>query len=249
MQLDKGIYMLQVSANIMGSIESIHPTLMWDEDNMILVDTAYPGQLSLLHEAILGTGLAIHKLTFILITHQDLDHIGSLADIIRASSTPVQVLASSIEKPYIQGEKQLIKLTPEAIDQAVSAMPASVPVEWRHAFRRTLENPPKAIVNSTIVAGEELPFCGGIVVIDTAGHTPGHLSFYHKSSQTLIAGDALRVVSGKLLAPDPQYCCDFNMAKESLKNLLPYDIKKVICFHGGLYEGNCNQRISEICES
>lgn len=160
MQLDKGIHMLQVSANIMGSIESIHPTLMWDEDNMILVDTAYPGQLSLLHEAILDTGLAI-QLTSILITHQDLDHIGSLADIIRASSSPVQVLASSIEKPYIQGEKQLIKLTPEAIDQAVSAMPESVPVEWRHAFRRTLENPPKAIVNSTIVAGEELPFCGG----------------------------------------------------------------------------------------
>ncbi|WP_269320858.1 MBL fold metallo-hydrolase [Paenibacillus sp. 1-18] len=76
---------------------------MWDEDNMILVDTAYPGQLSLLHEAILSTGLHIHNLTSIFITHQDLDHIGSLADIIQASSSPVQVFASSIEKPYIQG--------------------------------------------------------------------------------------------------------------------------------------------------
>ncbi|MGQ3481549.1 MBL fold metallo-hydrolase [Paenibacillus sp. TY11] len=249
MQLDKGIHILQVSANIMGNTESIYPTLMWDEDNMILVDTAYPGQLSLLHEAILGTGLAVHKLTSILITHQDLDHIGSLADVVRTCSSPVQVFASSIEKPYIQGEKQLIKLTPEAIAQAVSSLPESVPMEWKHAFRRTLENPPKAVVNSTIVAGEELPFCGGIVAIDTAGHTPGHLSFYHKPSQILIAGDALRTVSGELLAPDPQYCSDFNMAKESLKNLLPYDIKKVICFHGGLYEGNCNRRISELCGS
>ncbi|MEC0234126.1 MBL fold metallo-hydrolase [Paenibacillus kribbensis] len=249
MQLDKGIQILQVSSTIMGRTESIHPTLMWDEDNMILVDTTYPGQLSLLQEAILSTGFTIHKLTSILITHQDLDHIGSLADVIRACSSPVQVFASSIEKPYIQGEKQLIKLTPEAIAQAVNSLPESVSVEWRHAFQRTLENPPKAIVNSTIVAGEELPFCGGIVVIDTAGHTPGHLSFYHKASQTLIAGDALTVVNGELQEPDPQYCHDFNMAKESLKNLLPYDIKKVICFHGGLYEGSCNQRIAEIYES
>ncbi|WP_068505792.1 MBL fold metallo-hydrolase [Paenibacillus kribbensis] len=249
MQLDKGIQILQVSSTIMGRTESIHPTLMWDEDNIILVDTTYPGQLPLLQESILSTGFTLHKLTSIFITHQDLDHIGSLADVVRTSSSPVQVFASSIEKPYIQGEKRLIKLTPEAIAQAVNSLPESVPIEWRHAFQRTLENPPKAIVNSTIVAGEELPFCGGIVVIDTAGHTPGHLSFYHKPSQTLIAGDALTVVNGELQEPCPQYCHDFNMAKESLKNLFPYDIKKVICFHGGLYEGNCNQRIAEIYES
>jgi glyoxylase-like metal-dependent hydrolase (beta-lactamase superfamily II) len=188
----------------------------------------------------------MNELTKIIITHQDLDHIGSL---FQTCSAPVQVLASSIEKPYIQGEKQLIKLTPEAIFQAVNSLPESVSSEWKNAFRHTLENPPKAVVHSTIVDGEELSFCGGVIVIATPGHTPGHLSLYHKSSKTLIAGDALNVVNGELLGPDPQYCCDFDLAKKSLGNLIMYDIQKIICFHGGLYEGNCNKRISEVCES
>lgn len=46
-----------------------------------------------------------------------------------------------------------------------------------------------------INTGDILPFCGGIEVLDTKGHMPGHISLYAKKEKVLIAGDALVVES------------------------------------------------------
>ena len=46
-------------------------------------------------------------------------------------------------------------------------------------------------VDRIVEDGEELPFCGGITVIHTPGHTPGHICLYIGQNKTLIAGDAL----------------------------------------------------------
>lgn len=248
MQIDKGIKMLKISATIMGKNETIHPTLIWDENDVVLVDTAYPGQFPILSNEVASAGLSIEKLSKVIITHQDLDHIGSLPAILENCAYKVEVIANHIEKPYIQGEKKLLKLTPNAIAEAVNSLPEGVPDEWKIAFKHTLENPPKAIVNTTVVNEEELPICGGIIIINTPGHTPGHISLYHKPSKTLIAADALIVENGELLGPDPKYSYDSNLAKKSLKNLMNYDIQKVICYHGGLYNGNSNKGIAELVE-
>jgi glyoxylase-like metal-dependent hydrolase (beta-lactamase superfamily II) len=159
------------------------------------------------------------------------------------------VYASEIEKPYIQGEKMILRITPEAITKAVASLPPEVPEEVKKAFKNRLENPPKGPVDKVITPGEEYPFCGGILVIDTAGHTPGHLSFYHKSSKTLIAGDALIVRDGQLYPADPNYNLDIETSYESIKSLLAFDIEKVICYHGGLFEGNVKERLEEIVNS
>jgi hypothetical protein len=42
MKIDNGIIMLEVSSNVPGMF--IHPTVIWDDDNMILVDAGYSGQ-------------------------------------------------------------------------------------------------------------------------------------------------------------------------------------------------------------
>jgi glyoxylase-like metal-dependent hydrolase (beta-lactamase superfamily II) len=246
MKINNGIRMLNISATIMGKTETIHPTLIWDENNMVLIDTAYPGQLPMIVNEVTSAGLSIENLRTVIITHQDIDHIGSLPAILEQFAHKVEVIANPIEKPYIQGENKLLKLTPDAIAQALNSLPEGVPDEWKIAFRHTLENPPKAKVNTTVANAEELPLCGGIIVINTPGHTPGHISLYHKPSKTLIAADAMIVEEDELLGPDPRYCIDFELAKESIQNFLNYDIHKVICFHGGIYNGNCNKRIADL---
>jgi glyoxylase-like metal-dependent hydrolase (beta-lactamase superfamily II) len=179
-------------------------------------------------------------------THQDLDHIGGLPSIINELAHPVEILASSVEKPFIQGQQPLLKLTPEAIASAVESLPPEVPTEWRQAFKSTLENPPKTQVDTIVRDGEVLPYCGGIEVIHTPGHTPGHISLYHRVSKTLIAADAMTVVEGQLMGPAPAYTLDLKLAKDSLKRLTQYDIEHVICYHGGVIHGDVNHRILEL---
>jgi glyoxylase-like metal-dependent hydrolase (beta-lactamase superfamily II) len=244
---DRGfIRMLEISAVIMGRVEAIYPTLIGDADTVILVDTGFPGQLALFREAMAKADVPVGRLTKIVITHQDLDHIGGLPAMVAELGQAVEVLASEVEKPYIQGEQRLVKLTPEAIEGAVAALPPEVPEERRRAFRAVLKHPPRAQVNRVLADGEELPFCGGVTVIATPGHTPGHISLYHRTSRTLIAGDALRMQGGELLGPEPRATADMVLALRSLCKLASFNIERVICYHGGLYAGDVARRIVEI---
>ncbi|MCR8635070.1 MBL fold metallo-hydrolase [Paenibacillus radicis (ex Xue et al. 2023)] len=246
MKIANGVEMLEISATVMGKMDVIHPTLIWDEDTAVLVDTGFPGQMPLIIEAMEKAGVPFKKLNKIIMSHQDLDHIGSLPAILQESSQKIEVLANEVEKPYIQGDKRQVKITPEAITQALQSLPPNVPEEWRTAFKAVLENPPKASVDRTIEDGEELPYNGGITVINTPGHTPGHISLYHKSSKTLIAADALVIVDGELHGSVPRNTYDLNLAALSIKKLTNYDVESVICYHGGLYKGNANRRIAEL---
>ncbi|WP_127591155.1 MBL fold metallo-hydrolase [Paenibacillus lautus] len=246
MLIDQGIHMLNISAAMMGRIETIHPTFLWDHQDLVLIDTGYPGQFALIQEQLSIIGFSVQDVNKIIITHQDLDHIGSLPAVIQHSKRAPEVFASEIEKPYIEGDTRLVKLSPEAIAQAIASLPDNVPTEWRNAFKHTLENPPTAPVHRIVRDGEELPFGGGMIVIHTPGHTPGHTSLYHIPSKTLIAADALNVIDGRLVGPDPATTYDLALAQLSLQKLTHYDIRNVICYHGGLFTDNPNQRIREL---
>jgi hypothetical protein len=52
---------------------------------------------------------------------------------------------------------------------------------------------------------------------------------------------------GQLLVHAPvHFNFDNDLAIKSLKKLSQYDIESVICYHGGLYRVNPNQRIAEL---
>lgn len=97
--------------------------------------------------------------------------------------------------------------------------------------------------------GDILPLAGGITIIHTPGHSPGHLSLYHHDSRTLIAADALTVQGDELHGPTPSATPDMKQALISLRKFAEYEIETVICYHGGIYRGNANKRIAEIAEA
>lgn len=246
MRLASGLTMLEITTVMLGRTTTIYPTLLTDEQDVVLVDTGFPGQLPLFREALEQADSPLETLTKIIVTHQDIDHIGSLPDLLHAAPHKLDVLATEADKPYIQGEKMLVKVTPEAIARFVAALPADLPEEQRQALAHRMQHPPKAPVDTTLADGEELPYGGGIVVIHTPGHTPGHLCLYHPGSKTLIAGDALTVVEGQLARPSPQVDADRTLAGQSLTRLARYEIESVITYHGGLYQGSANERIAEL---
>jgi glyoxylase-like metal-dependent hydrolase (beta-lactamase superfamily II) len=154
------------------------------------------------------------------------------------------VLAHEQERPYIVGEKQLVKISPERMAQFYERL-SSLPEEQREATIDAFANV-RARVDRTLTNGERLPYCGGISVTHTPGHTPGHISLYLEQSKVLVAGDALNVSDGRLVGPNPPLTPDMDQATSSLKKLAQYDVKTVVCYHGGPYSGDANTRIAEL---
>ena len=167
MELSKGVEMLQLDFH--GTI--IHPILLWDQEMAVLIDTGFPGQIEDLRVEMSKVGVSFDKLKVVILTHQDIDHIGSLPEILQECGNNIKVYAHDLDKPYIQGDLPLLK-------------------------DGHLDNPPKGKVDDTLKDGQELPYCGGIHVIHTPGHTPGHISIFLKQSKTLIAGDSMYSVKG-----------------------------------------------------
>ncbi|HET7657130.1 MAG TPA: MBL fold metallo-hydrolase [Bacillales bacterium] len=134
MQIVKIVEMFELSAQVMGKVDTVHPTLIYDGDIAILVDTGYPGQLDQLLSLLEGAQVPLENLSKIVMTHQDIDHIGNLPGLVEARNGAVIVMADAKEMPYIQGEKPLMKVTPEAIAQ-IDNLPNEIPVEWREGLK------------------------------------------------------------------------------------------------------------------
>lgn len=246
MKIAGGVEMLEIPANLMTGPGIVNPVLIWDEDEVVLVDAGFPYQVEQFREEFLKAGVAFERLSRIIITHSDTDHVGGLASILKASSQRITVLAHEKEKPYIETELPPIRMTqmeqqletlPEGRRQQMAALCESLKANYKKM---------KADVDVMVEDGEELPYCGGITVIYTPGHTPGHICLYHKRSKTLISGDALSVEGGVLVHSPSFVCLDKEQYEKSLKKLAMYDVEAVICYHGGLYMDDPNSRVAEL---
>lgn len=241
MNIAKGVEVLELTMTIAANQSIIYPTLIWDEETVILVDAGVPSHLSEIQKVMNQVGAQFSRLNKIIITHQDLDHIAGLPDLLRSSDHKVEVLAHEQEKPYIQGEKPLIKLNPKQMAEQLATLPEEQRKQMEKILAASLKV--KANVDRTVEDGEVLPYCGGITVILTQGHTPGHICLYLNQSKTLIAGDALYIDHGQLMGPNPEHAADIDTARKSLKKLTQYNIETVICYHGGVYQEAVNRRL------
>lgn len=246
MHIAKGIEMLEITVPVMGRTDTIYPTLLWDGEMAVLVDTGYPGLIEAFKQAFSETPVPWNHLSTILITHQDIDHIGTLPALLVQPDLSIQVLAHESESEYIEGRKMLLKHTPEALAAAEAMLPPSLPEEWKRSFLSALAHPPRGRVDESLTGEEQFPWAGGVSLIHTPGHSPGHLSLYHPRSRTLIAADALTVRSGELYGPNPEATPDMALALSSLQKFAGYEIEQVICYHGGLYRGDASRRIAAL---
>lgn len=238
MKIDNGIIMLEVPSNVPGMF--IHPTIMWDDKNMMLVDAGYSGQYDAVRDACINEGIHFENINKIIITHQDLDHFGGLPEILEASRHKIEVMAHENDKPYIQGEKPLVRLNSNFLN--------SMPEDRREMVKQMFKNFEPVDVDTTLDDNQELPFFGGIKIIHTPGHTPGHLCLYHKMSKTLIVGDAMNIMDGKLVGPRKEILKegDYEIAMDSLKKLLNFDVNNIVTYHGGIYTDKPLESIENI---
>jgi glyoxylase-like metal-dependent hydrolase (beta-lactamase superfamily II) len=242
MRIGENIEALELHMNLTGQSSVIYPALLWDSDGATLVDTGIPGQLDAIRREIENAGVDFESVRRIILTHQDIDHIGGLPEIVRVRGGEIEVLAHGEDKPYIEGDKPLIKMNRERMAQMMESLPES----QRQQLEGILSAPPSGKVDRTLHDGEELPLHDGIEVIHTPGHTPGHLSLFVRKARLLIAGDELRVEEGELVGPSEWATPDMESANASLRKLTDYPIDCVLCYHGGFYGPNASEKIAQL---
>ena len=238
---ESGYAVLNLPYSFMGGQGTINPFLVWDKDNVVLIDTGFPGQALQINELLKTNGIGIEQLTHIIITHHDLDHIGSLSELKYLAGNTLKIMAHPLEKSYIEMEKLPLKMTPERIRQIENNPNNLMKGSLKDSLFRL-----KTRVDILVDDNTELDICGGLNVIFTPGHTTGHISIYVKKYKMLVAGDALNLSNGELVGPDLNFTYDMQQATKSLKQLLNYDIESVLCYHGGLFNGDVKESIKKI---
>ncbi|APF27068.1 metallo-beta-lactamase superfamily protein [Clostridium sporogenes] len=233
---------LEVRFDFNGDRNVIFPVILSDEKENILIDCGYPNFLPLIKITAKANGIDISKLTKIIITHHDFDHMGTLAEFKR-EYPDIKILASIDDEKYISGKEKSLRL------QQAESIYDKLPEEEKKSakefqdFIGTIENVP---VDVCLRDKDSFSSCGGVEIIATPGHMPGHISIYIKDSKTLIAGDALVVEDDKLTIANPQYTLDIISAKNSIKKLLNYEIDKIVCYHGGVYTKDIKKSLQNI---
>jgi len=234
MRVANGVYVLPIPRSPQEPESVLNLTLIADEYNEnTLVDAGLPDQMEAISAALVEAGIGVGDLSRIIFTHQDLDHVGSGAALVRQSGA--RVLAHSADAPYIEGSLRLLKPSPEMLEQ-------------RPQMREVLERLEPVGIDDYIEDGTRLDLAGGTKVISTPGHTPGHMSLYLERSKVLIAGDALRAERGTLNGPNPSMTLDMRTAIQSIRRLADLEIDTIVCYHGGVVSEDVNGQLRRVIQ-
>lgn len=178
MEITRGVHLIPgITANAYLIIEP---------NGLVLIDTGLPGSSKKILKYIQSLGFEPENIDHILVTHADDDHYGSLAKL--QALTGAQTYASPKEARAIIVGKSSRQLRLNGIKKALFGI-----------VQRFIRARPAAIT-SELADNQVLPFVGGLQVLSTPGHTPGHLSFYCPSQGILFAGDSMRS-TGEYLTP------------------------------------------------
>lgn len=154
--------------------------LILESDGLTIIDTGMPFSEKQTLKYISSLGHSADEIKRILITHADLDHYGCLAALKEASGA--RTYASQPET--------------DAMARGGSSRPVNRSVGRFQAFMIRLMGkylkPTPIQVDEILKEGDVLPVLGGLQVVETPGHSPGHLSFYAPSIRVLFCGDSMK---------------------------------------------------------
>ncbi|MET0997993.1 MAG: MBL fold metallo-hydrolase [Marmoricola sp.] len=190
--------------------------MLRDDDGQItLIDMGIASSGAKVIAALRSIGSDPSDVTRLMLTHCHPDHAGGAAYVARETGRSVDVHAEDAE--YVRTGTQ----------------PDVDPTSRIGRLFRRLPDPKteKVPVGEELTDGQLVPFAGGIRVVHTPGHSPGHASYLHEPSGVLITGDAIFNVLG-MRWPLKMLCSNFAMTKKTAHRLGELEYTTAAFTHG-----------------
>lgn len=196
-----------------------NPYIIIDPDGLTLIDTGIPGSDKKILQYMRERGFSAKDLVRIIITHSDVDHVGGLDALKRASGA--RVYASAIEAAAIAKGEPSRRIQPARLGRRL----------FMAVVRRFFKAKPVP-VDEIVREGQRLDVLGGLEVLETPGHTPGHISLFSPSTGILFVGDSIVSRDTGLAGSLPANTWDQAKATESVRRQAALGAQVICSGHG-----------------
>lgn len=224
----------------------VNAYLVGDSRSWVLIDSGTPGSADTVKRAAEARFGPQARPRGIVLTHGHFDHAGSANDLAQMWNVPVY--ASRLEHPYLTGRSSYPPLDPTA-PGAFSALTRFLSPKVPPVTARLAELTASVLPEIGLADWE---------IVETPGHTPGHVSFFRRSDGTLLAGDALTTVDMDnllgLLTKHRQVCrppapatTDWPQARQSVQALAALPVFLIAAGHGAPM-ANVHAELTELAE-
>lgn len=168
--LAPGVYRIPTLSDAVNSF-----AVLEDDGSVTLIDCGLKRAPRTIVEALAGIGRHPSDVTRIVLTHAHADHAGGAYDMVtRSVAAGVDV---HIDDADDIREGRAAQAAPSTLGRLVARGPSG---------RFT----PVAVAQE-LTDGQVLDVAGGLHVLHTPGHTPGHISLLHEPTGVLITGDVI----------------------------------------------------------
>ena len=192
-----------------------NPYIVVDSDGLTIIDVGIPGKDKKILTYIASLGKSAQDVKRIILTHSDLDHVGSLSALQKA--TGARTYASKIEADAIALGKPSRQITGGGVVRKVLFAIVG-PFFKAIPFQ----------VDEILTEGQVV---SGLRVLETPGHTPGHISLFSESTGVLFCGDSMVSENG-LQGSRPAVTWDQVKAKELVAKQAQLGARIVCSGHG-----------------
>jgi glyoxylase-like metal-dependent hydrolase (beta-lactamase superfamily II) len=157
-----------------------NPYIIMGTDGLTIIDTGLPRNEKTILAYVVSLGKSARDVKRIILTHSDFDHVGSLAALHKL--TGARTYASKIEADAIATGKP----------SRIPKMPVGSFIRRLRFIRmRLFVKVAPFQVDEILTDGQVLPVLGGLRVVETPGHTPGHISLFAPEADILFCGDSM----------------------------------------------------------
>jgi len=206
----EGLYQVGSAVNVF--------LLETDPGELTVLDSGMPGNTHAILDAASQLGYQPDAIQHILVSHADLDHVGSLAGLKQA--TGAQVYAGRETTNYLREGK---------------APPHAAALNWLMAPMQSLMIP-KVTVEQVLEDGQVIDIGGGIEAIAAPGHTPDNVCYFWQREHILFAPDLFFAMSGSLGLTPSFITWDTKQARESARRVM-VRAPQIICVgHGPSFD-------------